>query len=233
MEPLIGPVAGWLDEYLRGALVIIAVFAAALVMSVTWGLLGASAKLFGRRWLRVAVNGYVTVFRGTPELLVLLIFYFGSAVTLTTIAQWFDPQIRYVDIPPFWAGALAISLVAGAYLTEIFRGAFLGVESGNIEAARALGLTPTQVFFLVRAPQMWRIALPGFGNQAVSLIKDTALISVVGLEEIMFTAEMAISVTQQPFTMYITVALIYLALSMSLTAALSALERRANRYAGA
>ena len=225
-----GAVTGWLDEYLWGALVIIGVFAAALVMSIVWGLLGASGKLFGPRWLQMVVNGYVTVFRGTPELLVLLIFYFGSAVTLTAIAQWFDPQIKYVDIPPFWAGALAISLVAGAYLTEIFRGAFLGVDAGSIEAARALSLTPMQGFFLVRAPQMWRIALPGFGNQAISLIKDTALISVVGLEEIMFTAEMAISVTQQPFTMYITVALIYLTLSMSLSAALGALERRANRY---
>lgn len=225
-----GVLVGWLDEYLWGALVIVAVFAAALLMAVSWGLLGASAKLFGPRWLRRAVTAYVTVFRGTPELLVLLIFYFGSAVTLTAIAQWFDPQTRYVDIPPFWAGALAISLVAGAYLTEIFRGAFLGVESGSIEAARAVGLTPRQVFFLVRGPQMWRIALPGFGNQAISLVKDTALISVVGLEEIMFTAEMAISVTQQPFTMYVTVALIYLALSLSVSVALGALERRASRY---
>ncbi len=223
-------VSGWLDEFFWGTLVIISVYLVALVMSVTWGLIGAAGKLSRSRWLRFIINVYVTVFRGTPELLVLLIFYFGSAVTLTAIAKMFDPDVKFVDIPPFWAGALAISLVAGAYLTEIFRGAFLGVDKGTLDGAKALGLGPVQTFFLVRAPQMWRIALPGFGNQAISLVKDTALISVVGLEEIMFTAEMAISVTQQPFTMYVTVALIYLALTMSLTTVLRRLERRANRF---
>lgn len=221
--------AGWLDDFAWGAVIIVGVFAAALVMSVFWGLLGAAAKLFGPRWAQPLVGAYVTVFRGTPELLVLLIFYFGSAVTLTALFKLFDPSTRFVDIPPFWAGALAISLIAGAYLTEIFRGAFLGVDRGTIEGARALGLSPVQIFVLVRAPQMWRIALPGFGNQAVSLIKDTALISVVGLEEIMFTAEMAISVTQQPFTMYMTVAAIYLVLTSLVSAGLKRLEKRANR----
>jgi His/Glu/Gln/Arg/opine family amino acid ABC transporter permease subunit len=224
---------GWLDDYARGTGVIVLVYAAALVMSVAWGLTGAAGKLFGPRWVRVLVDIYGTVFRGTPELLVLLIFYFGSAVTLTAIAKVIDPSTRFVDIPPFWAGALAISLVAGAYLTEIFRGAFLGVDKGSIEGARALGLGRMAIFFLIRGPQMWRIALPGFGNQAISLIKDTALISVVGLEEIMFTAEMAISVTQQPFTMYMTVALIYLCLTAIVTHALRRLETRANRYISA
>ena len=223
-------IGGWLDDYFRGTLVIVSVYGVALVMSVTWGLLGAAAKLSGPRWLQPLVNLYITVFRGTPELLVLLIFYFGSAVTLTAIAKAFDPDTRFVDIPPFWAGALAISLVAGAYLTEIFRGAFKGVDQGTIDGATSLGLKPLQIFFLVRCPQMWRIALPGFGNQAISLIKDTALISVVGLEEIMFTADMAISVTQQPFTMYVIVALIYLVLTTVLTHGLRALERRSNRY---
>ena len=222
--------AGWLDDYFFGTLVIISVYLAALAMCVVWGLLGAAAKLFGPRWLQAIVNAYVTVFRGTPELLVLLIFYFGSAVTLTAIAQYIDPTSRFVDIPPFWAGAIAISLVAGAYLTEIFRGAFLGVDRGTMDAAHAIGLRPVPAFFLVRVPQMWRIALPGFGNQAISLIKDTALISVVGLEEIMFVSKMAISVTQEPFTMYFTVALIYLGLSTVITRTLRRLERRANRY---
>lgn len=150
-------------------------------------------------------------------------------MTPAGLAKVLDPTVEFVDIRPFWAGAIAISLISGAYLTEIFRGAFLGVDPGCIDGAKALGLSPLQCFIFVRAPQMWRIALPRFGNQAVSLIKDTALISVVGLEEIMFTAEMAISVTQQPFTMYITVALIYLFLTSGITAVLRGLECRANR----
>lgn len=220
---------GWIDDFAWGALTIVAVYGAALILSIIFGILGASAKLFSPRWLQILIDTYTTIFRSTPELLILLIFYFGSAITLTAIAKILDPSIQFIDIPPFWAGAIAISLICGAYLTEIFRGAFLGVDLGCIDGAKALGLSPFQSFVFVRAPQMWRIALPGFGNQAVSLVKDTALISVVGLEEIMFTAEMAISVTQQPFTMYITVALIYLALTSTITFGLRFLERRANR----
>ena len=167
---------------------------------------------------------YVTFFRGTPELLVLLLFYFGSAVTLTAIAKLIDPSARFVDIPPFWAGSLALALIAGAYATESFRGAFLGVERGQIDAAQSLGLNAWQVFLLVRFPQAWRIALPAFGNHMISLVKDTALISVIGLNEIMFTAKMATSVTDKPFTMFAVVAVIYLAFTTVLTKGFRRLE---------
>jgi len=144
--------------------------------------------------------------------------------------QIFDPTTKFVDIPPFWAGAFGISLIVGAYATETFRGAFLGVDHGQIEASRALGLTPGQTFFYVRLPQMWRLALPAFGNHMNSLVKDTALISVIGLEEIMFTAEMATTVTLQPFTMYLVVAIIYLAFTSAIIVAVWGLERYANRH---
>ena len=223
-------VVGWLDEYLWGALVVLRVFGAALVMSVLFGLLGAAAKLSKSRLARGLAGAYTVVFRGTPELLVLLIIYFGSAVTLTSLVQAFDPEIQFVDIPPFWAGALAIALVVGAYMTETFRGAFLGVDKGQIEAARALGLGTLQTFVYVRIPQMWRLALPNFGNHMLSLMKDTALISVIGLEEIVFVAEMATSVTVQPFTMYFVVALIYLAITGAIMLTVAGLERYANRH---
>ena len=168
-------------------------------------------------------NAYTVVFRGTPELLVLLIVYFGAAVTLTAIAQSFDPSIKFIDIPPFWAGAFAIALIVGAYMTETFRGAFLGVDPGHVEAARALGLSNFQTFVYVRIPQMWRLALPNFGNHMLSLMKDTALISVIGVEEIVFVAEMATTVTLKPFTMYIIVALIYLCITTVITLAVMAL----------
>lgn len=223
-------VAGWLDEFFWGTLVIIQVFLLALVLTVLWGLLGAAAKLSGRRVAMAIATAYTTVFRGTPELLVLLIIYYGSAVTLTGLVQIFDPSVQFIDIPPFMAGSFAISLIVGAYATETFRGAFLGVEHGQIEAARSLGLRPLQIFFLVRFPQMWRIALPTFGNHMISLTKDTALISVVGLQEIMFVADMATSVTSEPFTMYLVVALIYLLLTSTIAQAVAWLELRANRH---
>ncbi len=225
-----GDVIGWWDEYLRGAWIIFQVFWVALILTVTWGLLGASAKLSNSKIADRIANAYTTVFRGTPELLVLLIVYFGSAVSLTGLVKIFNPEIRFVDIPPFWAGSLAISLIVGAYATETFRGAFMGVDKGQIEASKALGLSNFHTFFYVRLPQMWRIALPAFGNHMNSLVKDTALISVIGLEEIMFTAEMATTVTNKPFTMYLIVAIIYLVFTTFIIVAVWALEKYANKH---
>ena len=222
-------VVGWLDEYAWGAWVILRVFCVAAVLTVVFGVLGAAARLAGGWPSRIA-GAYVTFFRGTPEILILLLFYFGSAVTLTAVARAIDPAAGFVDIPPFWAGSLAIALIAGAYATESFRGAFLGVDRGQLDAARALGLRPWAVLLLVRLPQAWRIALPSFGNHLVSLMKDTALVSVIGLNEIMFTAKMATSVTQAPFTMFAVVAVIYLAFTSALSAGLRWLELRANRH---
>lgn len=222
--------SGWWDDYFWGALVILRVFAIAVVMAVVFGLLGAAAKLSKSRVAHAIANTYTVIFRGTPELLVLLIVYYGSAVTLTSIAQTVDPEVKFLDIPPFWAGAFAISLIVGSYATETFRGAFLGVDPGHIEAARALGLSNLQTFVYVRMPQMWRLALPSFGNHMLSLMKDTALISVIGLEEIVFTAEMATTVTVKPFTMFFAVAVIYLAITTVITLSVQGLEKYANRH---
>jgi len=222
--------AGWWDDYFWGAMIVVQIFAVSLVLSVTFGLIGSAVKLSNSRIGKSLANAYTIVFRGTPEILVLLIIYFGAAVTLTSIVQMFDPEVQFVDIPPFWAGAIAIGLVVGAYMTETFRGAFLGVDPGQIEAARALGISNRQTFFYVRVPQMWRLALPNFGNHMLSLMKDTALISVIGLEEIVFVADMAISVTVKPFTMYFVVALIYLAMTTAITLTVSRLESYSNRH---
>jgi polar amino acid transport system permease protein len=170
------------------------------------------------------------VFRGTPELLVVLILYFGSAITLTWLVKLANPDVKFVDIPPFWAGALAISLIVGAYATETFRGALQGIDAGQTEAARTLGLTRWQIFAYVELPQMWRLALPGLGNHMTSIIKDTALLSVIGVEEITYTAEMATTLTGQPFTMYLVVAVIYLAFTSLVVVSVARLERRANRH---
>ncbi len=223
-------VTGWWDDYFWGALVVLKLFAMSLPMAVAFGLLGAAAKLSGIRIAKAFADIYTIVFRGTPELLVLLIFYFGAAVTITAIAQIFDPSIKFIGIPPFWAGTIAVALIVGAYMTETFRGAFLGVDTGQIEAARALGVTAVQTFFYVRVPQMWRLALPNFGNHMLSLMKDTALISVIGLEEIVFVAEMATAVTLKPFTMFGVVALIYLAITTVITLTVMGLEKYANRH---
>ena len=222
--------AGWGDDYFWGAMVILQIFVVSLGMAVLFGLIGSAMKLSGNRLALVLANAYTVVLRGTPEILVLLLIYFGAAISLTSVFQFFDPSVKFIDVPPFWAGAFAIALIVGAYMTETFRGAFLGVDPGHIEAARALGLSNLQTFIYVRVPQMWRLALPNFGNHMLSLMKDTALISVIGVEEIVFVAEMATTVTLKPFTMYIVVALIYLMITSVITLAVMGLEKYANRH---
>jgi len=220
----------WAENFLWGSLLIVRVFAVAFVLTVIWGMLGASAKLSRSRLLQRAATIYTSVFRGTPELLVVLILYFGSAMTLTWLAQIVNPAVKFVDIPPFWAGALAISLIVGAYATETFRGALQGIDAGQTEAARALGLSPWQIFAHVKLPQMWRLSLPGLGNHMSSIIKDTALLSVIGVEEITYTAEMATALTGKPFSMYMIVAGIYLCFTTLVVISVARLETRANRY---
>ncbi len=223
-------VTGWWDDFFWGSVVVVQIFVVALIMTVLFGLIGAAAKLSKSRAAYSVASAYTIVFRGTPEILVLLLFYFGSAVTLTAIAQVFDPEIKFVDIPPFWAGSFAIALIVGSYATETFRGAVLGVDPGQVEAARALGLSNLQTFMYVRIPAMWRLALPPFGNHMLSLIKDTALIAIIGLEETLFVAEQAIGTTAKPFTMYIVVGAIYLGFSTVITLSVVVLEKYANRH---
>lgn len=220
---------GWWDDYAWASLVVAQVFLASLGLMVLFGLIGAGAKLSNSKIAQSIAGAYTVIFRGTPEILVILLLYFGSAIALTSIAQIFDPEIKFVDVPPFWAGTIAISLVVGSYATETFRGAFLGVNPGSIEAARALGMSPLQTFIYIRIPEMWRIALPPFGNHMLSLIKDTALISVIGLNETLFVAKQAIATTNKPFTMYIFVGLIYLAFSSLITLSVMGIEKYGKR----
>ncbi|MEN8210955.1 MAG: ABC transporter permease [Thermodesulfobacteriota bacterium] len=221
---------GWWDDYFWGSVVVFKIFITSLILMVIFGLIGAMAKLSNNRIAQKLAAAYTVIFRGTPEILVILLLYFGSAITLTAIAQIFNPDIKFLDIPPFWAGTFAISVIVGSYATETFRGAFLGVDPGSVEAARALGLSNFKTFIYVRIPEMWRIALPPFGNHMLSLIKDTALISIIGLNETLYVAKQATSVTSKPFTMYIVVGCIYLAFSTAITLTVMGLEKYANHH---
>ncbi|MBL4873757.1 MAG: ABC transporter permease [Rhodobacteraceae bacterium] len=223
-------VSGWWDDYFWGSVIVLQVFIFSLILMIIFGLLGAAAKLSNNFIANKIANGYTVVFRGTPEILVILLLYFGSAISITAIAQIFNPEIKFLDIPPVWAGTIAIGLIVGSYATETFRGAFQGVQPGSVEAARALGMSNLQTFIYIRTPEMWRLALPPFGNHMLSLIKDTALISIIGLNETLFVAKQAISTTGKPFTMYIVVGGIYLAFSSVITLSVMALERYGSRH---
>ncbi len=221
---------GWWDDFFWAGLLVVQVFVIALILTVVFGLIGAAAKLSTSRVAQKLGGAYTIVFRGTPEIVVLLLIYFGSAIALTKLFQIFDPSIKFIDIPPMWAGAFAIALIVGSYATETFRGAFLGVEPGRIEAARALGMSNLHTFFYIRIPEMWRLALPPFGNHMLSVIKDTALVSIIGVPELLFIAEQGMGATSKPFPFFIAVGGIYLGLSTIIILFSRALEIQANRH---
>lgn len=218
---------------LSGAVVTIKLALTSLVIGLILGLLGAMAKLSRIKVLQAIATTYTTVIRGIPELLSVLFIYFGGSMLLMAIFSKFG-YTEYIEISQFWAGVAALSIAFGAYATETFRMAFQEIPKGQSEAGQAIGMNKTQIFWRITMPQMWRLALPGLGNLFLVLLKDTALVSVVGLEDIMRHAYTAATSTQQPFLFYMAAALIYLGLTVIITGIIMLLEwwnNPAERYA--
>lgn len=218
---------------LQGTLVTIKLGLTSLVFGLLLGLLGALAKLSGIWILEKIANVYTTVVRGIPELLVVFFIYFGGGVLIVAIAKQFGYHGR-IDVSKFWAGVAALSIMFGAYATEVFRMAIQDIPKGQWESAQSIGMRPLQVLTRIILPQMWVVALPGLGNLTLVLLKDTALVSVIGLQDLMYFASRAARSTQQPFTFYLSAALIYLVLTSVITLLMMHFENRANpaaRYA--
>jgi polar amino acid transport system permease protein len=202
-------------------------FASAAV-GIVLGLIGAVCKLSELRVLRAIAGAYTTLVRGIPELLVVLIIYFGSAGLLTAVAARLGHE-GFVEMSPFAAGVVALGLTFGAYATEVFRGAILAIPKGQSEAARAFGMGRWLTFRRILLPQVWRIALPGLGNLFLVLLKDTSLVSVIGLEELMRKSSIAVGFTREPFTFYLAAALLYLAMTIVTIGVVHRAERAAAR----
>ena len=185
----------------------------AMALALALGLLGAWGKLSRARAGRWAAGTYTTVIRGVPELLLILLVYYGVPTLIQDIAEGAGYDI-IIDINPFVAGVITIGFIYGAFATEVFRGAFLTVPRGQIEAARAHGMGRALTFRRIVMPQMWRFALPGLGNVWMVLIKATALISVIQLEELMRNADVAARATKLPFTFFFVASLFYLGITI-------------------
>jgi His/Glu/Gln/Arg/opine family amino acid ABC transporter permease subunit len=193
------------------------------------GLLGAAACLSPLKPVRAVAHAYITAIRGLPQLLLILLVYFGSTVALTRLLSILFPSVGTVEVPPYPAGVFALSLIFGGYAAEVYRGAFLAIPPGQVEAGVATGMTRLQVFRVIKLPQMLRFALPGLGNIWISTLKDTSLISIVGLGELMKASELATSDTRRALFFYLTAGAIYLALTLLSSVALYFLEVRAAR----
>jgi arginine/ornithine transport system permease protein len=184
---------------LNGAVLTVGVSLAALVVSIVLGLLGAGAKLSGRPVLVGLATTYTTVIRGIPDLVLMLLVFYGGTIGLNNLLEWMGSEAT-IDINPFFAGVITIGFIYGAYMTETFRGAILSIPKGQAEAAWAFGMGRTQAFIRVTAPQMVRYALPGFTNNWLVLIKATALVSLIGLQEMTYISKQASAATRSPFT---------------------------------
>ena len=181
------------------------------------------AKMSRHAWLSRPAFAVTNFLRGIPEFLVLLVIYYGGSQLLNEVLG------LSVEVSPFAAGLTALSLVFGAYASETFRGAFQSVPKGQIEAGRAYGFTAWQCFRLIELPQIWKVAIPGLGNLWQGTVKDTALVSVLGLDDLMRKSNQAAQSTREPFNFYLLAALIFLAITLVSMAILARLEKRASR----
>ena len=202
---------------------------ASIALAIVLGLLGAAAKLSRYRLLRAIAEVYTVTIRGIPEYVLLVLVFFGTSQVLQSLAKSAFGYEEYLEVPPFPAGVFAIGFVYGAFATEVFRGAMLAVPKGQIEAAKAVGMAPLLLWRRIMMPQVIRYAIPGLGNVWLILLKATALMSVVNLEELTRKAAISAGYTKDPFTFYIVAAFLYLCLTIVSNIGLEALERRASR----
>ena len=191
---------GYGASLLAGASLTLAVAFASLAIAVVLGAAGAAAKLSRSRVLRALAQAYTTIIRGVPDLVMMFLIFYGGQLLLNKVADRFHWDDATID--PFVAGVLTIGFIFGAYMTEIFRGAFLAVPAGQREAAVAYGMTPAQSLRRVVGPQMLRHALAPLSNTWLVMLKSTAIVSLIGLSDLMERAKGAGSSTQEPFLFY-------------------------------
>jgi octopine/nopaline transport system permease protein len=223
---------GWLDEMVFATGLTLAVAVTAFLFGAVFGTIIAAGRLSSSKSARTLADAYTTVFRGVPDLLVIYLFYFGGSAALTAIGGMFGSN-SFIGLPGFLAGTLAIGVVSGAYQAEVIRGSYLAVPKGEIEAARACGMSGWLLLRRIIGPQVLRYAMPGLGNVWQLALKESALVAVVGLtlhimeirigdlvllREVRFSdllrqAYVAAGSTRQPFPFYITCIGFYLVLT--------------------
>ncbi|OJU52032.1 MAG: ABC transporter permease [Mesorhizobium sp. 61-13] len=215
---------GWLDDIAYGAFVTVSLALATLPLGLLIGFLIALAKQSSERSLRLAGDIYTTIFRGLPELLTLFLVFFGAQIGIQQAVRLFNPEAT-VEVNSFISGMIALGVVFSSYASEVFLSAFRAIPHGQYEGGFAVGLSKAQTMRLVVLPQLIRIALPGLANLWLILLKDTSLVSAIGLTDILRQAGVAARVTKHAFLFFGVAALIYLALAIVSSVGISAIER--------
>jgi polar amino acid transport system permease protein len=223
---------GWGDQLAAGTWMTIRLAVATVPFGLVLGFFIALAKVSDRRWLNFLGETYTTVFRGLPELLTLFIIYYGGQVLLQRMVGLVAPGVQ-VEVNSFVAGMFALGMVFAAYASEAFVGAIRAIGKGQFEAGDALGMRRATTWFVVVLPQLIRLSLPALGNLWLVLLKDTSLVSVIALNDLLRMTNIAVGATKQPFFFYLVALLIYLVLSIISSIGLSKLETRFSRGYGA
>lgn len=207
---------GYGPSIFGGAVLTIQVAILSLLLALFLGLLGALAKLSNKPVLKAIAYVYTTVIRGVPDLVLMLLIFFGGQMLMNSFSDWLYEEFKidvFFNIDEFTAGVTTIGFIFGAYMAETFRGAFQSIDRGQIEAGKAYGMTRWQIFHRIMFPQMMRHALPGLGNNWMVLLKTTALVSVIGLADMVRLASEAAKAVHEPFIFFIPVAGMYLAMT--------------------
>jgi len=225
MELLAFGDTGWGDELFRATLMTIAVSITAMIIGFSFAAIFTPLKLSKNKFLNLIANSYTTVIRGVPELLVIYLFFFGGTGAVMYVASIFGYN-EYIEINAFVTGAFAIGIISGAYSTEVFRGAVQSIDKGQFEAANVLGLGKFGKFFKIILPQTLRLAIPNLSNVWQITLKDTSLISVTGLVEIMRQSYIAAGSTRDPLFFYSFAAVLYLLLTFLSMKLINKLEIR-------
>jgi His/Glu/Gln/Arg/opine family amino acid ABC transporter permease subunit len=205
-----------------GLTVKLALFSVAL--SIVFGVFGALLKLSSNLSCQRVGNAYTLLIRGIPDLVLMLLIYFGGQTLLNSIGHATGAW-DYIEISAFWAGCVTIGFIFGAYMTETFRGAFMALDKGQLEAAQACGFSRKQIFINIVWPQIIPLALPSFTNNWLVLLKTTALVSIIGLQDVMYNANQAGRTSQEPFMFLVLAFFIYLFLTLLSDIFLSLLGR--------
>jgi octopine/nopaline transport system permease protein len=228
MELLAFGDTGWGDELFRATLMTIAVSITAMIIGFSFAAIFTPLKLSKYKSLNLVANIYTTVIRGVPELLVIYLFFFGGSGAIMFVASMFGYN-DYIEINAFVTGSFAIGIISGAYSTEVFRGAIQSIDKGQFEAAKVLGLSKFIQFYKIIFPQMLRLAIPNLSNVWQITLKDTSLISVTGLVEIMRQSYIAAGSTRDPLFFYSFAAVLYLLLTFLSMKLINKLEIKYSR----
>ena len=228
MELLLIGETGWGDELLIATLMTLAVSITAMLIGFVFALIFTPLKLSKNKFLNLIANFYTTVIRGVPELLVIYLFFFGGSSAIMFVASIFGYN-DYIEINAFLTGAFSIGIISGAYSTEVFRGAIQSIDKGQFEASNVLGFNKVTRFFKVILPQMLRLSIPNLSNVWQITLKDTSLISVTGLVEIMRQSYIAAGSTRDPLLFYTVAAVLYLMLTFLSMKFINKMEIKYNR----